>query len=164
MDANVDKKVCELKVEKAIFRLLSSVLMQLSEDVLWYNYLIDSRNERTLLHMTGVPVPHHNLLGLALRIRGYPVYPRAHDPFVRVMIDMAVSSSNSTLADLNTIDSGLHGYVSVYTPNILLYSSKTGWWLSHPFEKYESNWIMKPQFSRWKFQKYLSCHNLENKV
>ena len=38
----------------------------------------------------------------------------------------------------------------------------SSWWLNQPIwkKKCASAWIMKPQGSRWKFQKYLSCHHL----
>ena len=34
----------------------------------------------------------------------------------------------------------------------------TSWWLNHPSEKYESNWIISP--SRGENKRYLSCHHL----
>ncbi len=36
----------------------------------------------------------------------------------------------------------------------------TSWWLNQPlFKIYESKWVQLPQFSGWKFQKYLSWHH-----
>ena len=41
-------------------------------------------------------------------------------------------------------------------------SGETSWLLNHPIWKIcSSKWVHLPQFSGWKFQKYLSCHHPE---
>ena len=39
----------------------------------------------------------------------------------------------------------------------------TGWWLNQPLWKIcSSKWVHLPQFSGWKFKKYMSCHHPAN--
>ena len=46
------------------------------------------------------------------------------------------------------------------TLNALALNHKTSWWLNQPIWKIcSSNWIMKPQLSGWKFNKYLKFHH-----